>query len=323
MNDLEEIPAPPVVEVPIGMLSVAGAPRTSGLDPEHVEVLASAGTQLPPIIVHRRTMRVIDGAHRLAAAKRNGRETIAVIFFDGGADDAFVLAVHANIAHGRPLSIADRKRAAERIIRTHPHWSTRRLVATVGISSGTVDELRRQILGAPSPGEARIGKDGKARRVDPSEGRRIAIELITTNPDLSLRRVAKAAGLSPETVRRLRRRLRDGEDAAEPANGRAPLGFDPPENALDTAAESDQVSTELAAVVERLKSDPALRYSVAGRDLLRLLHLHLVRPDDWHRLMENIPPHTRATVALLARQCAARWADFGAQSGRSGARPLA
>ncbi|HKS43660.1 MAG TPA: ParB N-terminal domain-containing protein [Amycolatopsis sp.] len=304
---------PVVVEVPVSGLSVDGSPRTSGVDPEHVKVLASVVEELPPIIVHRPTMWVIDGAHRLAAAKRNGRETIAVTFFEGDANDAFVLAVRTNIGHGKPLSIADRKRAAERIMRTHPDWSTRRMVATAGISSGTVDEIRRKIFGVPAPGEVRIGKDGKVRPVDPSEGRRIATELITADPGLSLRRVARAAGLSPETVRRLRQRLRCEESPAGPADGGGPVRGDRPGNAFGATPENGHAGPELAAAVEQLKSDPALRFTVAGRALLRLLHLHLVRNDDWARIVESIPPRNRGTVALLARQCAVHWSEFGVQ----------
>ncbi len=301
-----------VVEVPIGGLSVDGSPRISGVDPEHVEILASVVEELPPVVVHRPSMRVIDGAHRLAAAKRNGRETIAVTFFDGDADDAFVLAVRTNIRHGKPLSIAERKRAAERIMRTHPDWSTRRMVVTVGISSATVDEIRRKVFGAPAPGEVRIGKDGKVRPVDPSEGRRIATELITADPGLSLRRIARAAGVSPETVRRLRQRLQSEESSVGSGGGGGPTGDDGPGNAFGATPQNGIAGPNLAAAVEQLKSDPALRFTDAGRDLLRLLHLHLVW-GDWVRIAESIPPRSRDTVALLARQCAAHWSEFRAQ----------
>ena len=43
----------------------------------HVETLIASETELPPIIVHRLTMRVIDGMHRLLAVQRLGRRKIA------------------------------------------------------------------------------------------------------------------------------------------------------------------------------------------------------------------------------------------------------
>jgi ParB-like chromosome segregation protein Spo0J len=307
----------PVVDVPITALSVVNSPRTSGADPEHVEVLAAAWDELPPIIVHRSTMCVIDGMHRLEAAKLAGQETIPVRFFEGSKDDAFVLAVRMNSAHGMPLSIADRKRAAERILLTHPHWSARRLVATVGIAPGTLLEIRRKLLGDPAPGEVRIGRDGKARPVDAAAGRRIATELIIENPQLSLRKVARAAGISPETVRRLRNQLRDAGELSETRtgepNGNAwPKRSDGPMDLVTDGGNGEL----LAAAFERLKSDPALRFSGTGRDLLRLLHVQLVRAEEWQDLIESLPPDSRAVVVQLARRCAEFWAEFSAHVGR-------
>lgn len=95
-------------------------------------MLAAVEAKLPPIIVHRATMRVIDGMHRLAAAKLRNDETIEVRFFEGTEQEAFVLAVKANISHGRPLSLTDRTSAAERIIVSHPAWSDRAIAVAAG-----------------------------------------------------------------------------------------------------------------------------------------------------------------------------------------------
>ena len=46
--------------------------------PVHIARLAEAETRLPPILVDRRTMRVIDGMRRLIAASLKGQETIDV-----------------------------------------------------------------------------------------------------------------------------------------------------------------------------------------------------------------------------------------------------
>ncbi|MFC5753345.1 ParB N-terminal domain-containing protein, partial [Actinomadura rugatobispora] len=207
-----EIEEEPVVQVEIGALSGADSPRIFGENPDHVEALAAAGAELPPIIVHRATMSVIDGMHRLRAAELGGQDTIAVRFFDGDEADAFVMAVKSNIAHGLPLSLADRKRAAQRIIASHPRWSDRMIASVTGIAPGTVAEIRRRATAEPAAETARMGRDGRVRPINGSEGRRIASELITENPDLSLRQIARRAGISPETARDVRNRLRRGED---------------------------------------------------------------------------------------------------------------
>ncbi|MCZ9343092.1 ParB/RepB/Spo0J family partition protein, partial [Streptomyces sp. TRM76130] len=82
-----------VVEVEIGSLVVEGSPRSAGEDQDHIQALVEVRTPLPPVLVHRQTMRVIDGIHRLRAAQLRGDDKIAVAYFDGSESDAFVLAV--------------------------------------------------------------------------------------------------------------------------------------------------------------------------------------------------------------------------------------
>src|SRR3954464_4429872 len=136
-----------VVEVDIGTLSTGASPRISGVDPEHVEALAAAQNPLPPITVHRSTGRIIDGLHRLRAVEIRGQQKIAVQYFDGDAADAFVLAVESNVTHGLPLTTADRKHAAARIIASHPQWSDRVIASVSGLAPGTVAEIRRRAPG--------------------------------------------------------------------------------------------------------------------------------------------------------------------------------
>src|SRR5215475_12583633 len=109
------------VSVPISSLLPGDSPRLTGENPEHVQLLAAA-QGLPPILVHRSTMRVIDGMHRLRAAKLRGDRTIFVKFFEGDDGEAFLLSVDANIKHGLPLSLADREAAASRILALYQQW---------------------------------------------------------------------------------------------------------------------------------------------------------------------------------------------------------
>ncbi|MFI0373198.1 ParB N-terminal domain-containing protein [Actinomadura sp. 1N219] len=279
------------VLVPITSLSLAGSPRSRAEDPEHVRVLAAATEPLPPIIVHRPTMRVIDGRHRVLAARRRGEEHIEARFFDGDEDHAFVLAVSANLAHGLPLSFAERKAAAARVLGTHPQWSDRVIASLTGISARTVADVRGG-LGDSGAGQARVGRDGRSRPVDGAEGRRAAAEIMEREPGLSLRQVARRAGISHETARDVRNRTLRGEG---PVPERAPGG-------------------EQAAVarpdLQRLRSEPALQESEDGRALLRLLLAHTGDAGQWDRLTGGVPPHRGGAVAELALECARLWAEF-------------
>ncbi|MGW1605879.1 ParB/RepB/Spo0J family partition protein [Streptomyces eurythermus] len=296
----------PVVEVELSCLSSISSPRTSGEDPEHIETLLSTEGNLPPILVHRPTMRVVDGRHRLKVAQLRGDTKIVARLVDGTESDAFVLAVEANIRHGLPLSLADRKRAAVHIIRTYPQWSDRRVASVTGISASTVADLRRRA--GDSGTEARIGRDGRIRPADGSGRRRLAAELIRSDPGLSLRYVAKQVGISPETVRDVRGRLERGESPV-------------PDGSLRLRAESQPlhrvdpgfgraVGRDRLAMLERLKADPALRLSETGRILLRMLTMHSIDEQEWEKILHRVPPHLYSVIAEFARDHARLWTGF-------------
>jgi hypothetical protein len=65
-----------------------------------------------------------------------------------------------------------------------------------------------------------------------------------------------------------------------------------------------------ATVIERLKADPALRFSETGRTLLRLLHVNMMKAEEWESIGANIPPHCGVIIASLARDCAQMWEDL-------------
>jgi ParB-like chromosome segregation protein Spo0J len=301
-----DIVALPVVEIELSRLSSVHSPRTSGEDPEHVETLLSAEGQLPPILVHRPTMQVLDGLHRLKAARVRGDKKIVARYVDGTESDAFVLAVEANVRHGLPLSLADRKRAAVQIIGTHPQWSDRRVASATGISAGTVGDLRRH--GGEDGNEARIGRDGRIRPVDGSEGRRLAAELIRNDPGLSLRQVARQVGISPETVRDVRGRLERGESPTPDGSRR--VRAEPHPLRWTEADFGRALDRDRLAVLERLKADPALRLSETGRILLRMLAMHSIDGQEWGRILRGVPPHLCGVVAGFARDHARVWAEF-------------
>jgi hypothetical protein len=293
------------VRVPVDAIREADSPRSSGVDLAHAGYLAQLDADLPPILLDRATMRVIDGMHRLTAARLAGQRGIDAQFFDGDEADVFLLAVRLNVSHGLPLSLADRRTAAARIIRTHPHLSDRSIARNTGLAAKTVAALRRTTA-SPAAG-SRIGLDGRARPVDATAGRQAAARLLATRPDATLREIARQAGISAETARSVRERARAGEDpVADRRSGRARSRTEPARQVTVKIPEPG-TSAEAISLLEKMRRDPSLRYTDTGRAILTWLAPRVLIPDELPREFQNIPPHCRATISTLARSTAAAW----------------
>jgi hypothetical protein len=308
----------------IDSLVSADSPRLVGEDPEHIRLLAESGAALPPILVHRPTMRVVDGMHRLRVARLLGRQTIPVRFVEGTVDDAFVVAVKANTTHGLPLSIGDREAAAARIILSHPHWSDRAVAAVTGLAPRTAAAVRQR-SGAPEP-TARVGRDGRARPTDSTERRRVASQIIAERPDTPLREVARTAGISPSTAMDVRQRMRRGDDQAPGGrsnDGRRPPGTNgAPKPARPSQPIRDPVPAEHREVIlQNLKNDPSLRFADSGRRMLRWLFTHATHTIEWREFLAETPPHCAYTLAAVARGCANDWLEYANELERRAANP--
>jgi hypothetical protein len=289
--------------LPIAALRPAHSPRLAGEQADHTRALAEVEDQMPPILVHRRTMRVIDGMHRLRAAQLRGRRTIEVRFVDTSEELAFVLSVAENVSHGLPLSVGDRRAAAHRIVELFPHWSNGVVASATGLAAQTVAAIRRRTGGRIGQPPARVGRDGRLRPVDRAAGRQTAIELIAKRPAASLREIARAAGVSPATVKDVRDRLRRGEDpVAATRRGARSQGY--PGNALPLRAVPQQ---DPVSILEGLKNDPSLRSDEAGRELLRWLDGRVAVMREWERLVSTVPAHCSFLIAELAQGCADEW----------------
>ncbi|KES08654.1 hypothetical protein BU52_00985 [Streptomyces toyocaensis] len=313
MDDAATSEGPAPARVPISSLLPADSPRLTGENPEHVESLAAA-RNLPPILVQRGTMRVIDGMHRVRAALLRGEDTITVTFFEGDDGEAFLRAVDANITHGLPLSLADREAAARRILATRPQWSDRTVAAATGLSHTTVGAIRRR-SGLPAARDgSRVGRDGRARPVDAAAGRRRASEVIAMQPDAPLRAIAREAGISVGTARDVRERLRAGRDPVPdsqrgPAREPVPSAGGPAESPRPSAGSIRQ-GPDWRSVVGSLSRDPAVRYAQNGRAFVRWVDGHVIEPVEWCELIDAVPPHWRNSMAELARSCAGAWLEF-------------
>lgn len=295
----------------IESLLPADSPRITGEDAGHTRVLREKLPDLPAILVNRRTMQVIDGMHRLSAARLAGVQTIRAEFIDTDEQNAFLLAVRANTDHGLPLSVADREAAAERILSWYPYWSDRAIAAIVGLAATTVGAIReRSALQSPQL-NARIGRDGRLRPMSTADGRRRASEIMAARPEASLREVARTAGISLGTAHDVRERLRRGEDCVAHSQSAGPgRSASSCDRRATRRGRRGRVPLAWQAVRERIVKDPALRYGEAGRMLLRWFDMRSVGVGDWRSVIDAIPPHWVETMINVAYSCGNEWYEL-------------
>ncbi|GGT60402.1 ParB/RepB/Spo0J family partition protein [Streptomyces purpureus] len=298
-------------DIDIRSLRPADSPRFT-LDHAHIRMLAESEVDFPPILVHRATRRVVDGMHRVRAAELRNLPTVSARWFDGDEQAAFLLAVESNMRHGLPLSRDERKQAALRILCAHPDWSDRSIAEMTGWNATGVGLLRRDLADAGARPEARVGRDGRVRPTSTAEGRRMAAEVIRRNPAASLREIARESGISVGTVRDVRRRLADGQEAV-PADrqGPAPTDEGGPTGAAPTGPDENRRTPEHMPDLARritlfdgLRNDPSLRLSENGRLVLHRLRTQLQTTEEWKRLAPTIPLHGRNAVADILSACA-------------------
>jgi len=227
----------PVQDVGVATLQPPLGPRQD-LDLGHVELLAQVLDSCPPIEITP-GRRVIKGWHRVAAARLLGRATIKAVIRDDVADetDELVMAVESNTHHGLPLTRAERRSAAERILLQRPQFSNARIAQVCGVSRGTI-RLHRERLAERSGGELGhlsrvIGTDGRTypgSATSPGEMRSretAAQEMLRDNPGLTVRDLASQLGVSVGTAARVRqaaqRALADAPalNVPEPTDGSA------------------------------------------------------------------------------------------------------
>ncbi|WP_411107548.1 transcriptional regulator [Streptomyces sp. cmx-4-9] len=312
----------PVEQVRVADVTVSFTPRTAGVDGDWALTLAGLETELPPILVHRPTMTVIDGLHRLRAAGLKGREHIAARFFDGSQEDAALLAVALNTAQGRPLSQTDRVCAAQRILTARPHWSDRAIAVVAGLSAKKVSEIRVRADGLPRC-ERRVGLDGRARPLSTAQGRERAGQLLAADPKASLRTIARQAGISPATVADVRDRLLRGDDPVPPRQrgvaGTERAGQDRERGdrergerdpAADERGPEARSPGELFGIFDALRRDPSLRLNEVGRNILRMLDACSLVARDRQRIIANLPPHCTGQMAELMSGYSELWQLF-------------
>jgi hypothetical protein len=276
-------------------------------------------------VIHKDTMTVIDGMHRVAAARARGQEHIEAVLFAGTIMDAYVLTLKLNSRHGLPLSRKDRRAAVERILTFCPSWSDRRIATIAGVSHKTVGAVRRRTTGETPQSNTRVGLDGRERPLDVFEGRRRAVRMLSEQPAASVRQVADAVGLSQGSVRDVRRRMKESTTTPGTAHreirGRAstrpgPVTA-PEEGSKEIPAGQGNGPDSSPDVLDRLlaslRSDPSIRATMAGRNLLHLLSAHAQTFTEGARLAQAVPMHRKDAIADLARRCGDAWWRFASE----------
>lgn len=228
------------------------------------------------------------------------------------------------------LEHADRVAAAERLVRAHPSWSDRLVGSVTGLSDKTVGALRRRSnTDSPRPA-SRVGRDGRSRPVDGTEGRLRASRVIASNPEASLRRIAREAGVAVSTAQDVRRRMEEGRSPL-PERQSAPdavtvsivslhIGEDEDAERRPTTRREGRKSArkrrrsapEAAAVraaMAQLRNDPSLRLTDSGRALLRLLTGHQAALAAYYRLVESVPAHCSDALATIVGAHAWAWGE--------------
>ena len=290
-----------VVSVALDDLFIGECVRSSGVDESHVNLLVNVGDQLPPILVQAGSMRVIDGAHRVRAARLSGKSRIDVQLLDIDDTEAFTVSITANVRHGLPLSLADRKQAAVRLAHLRPTLSDRAIGRTCGLTGKTVAALRARHSDTQNQALSRIGLDGRVRPTDSADRRQTARRLIMEAPTSSLRDIATEAGLSPNTVRKIRNDLK--------VSSRQNADFLVGNSSSHLAGEVSALSTAVDILVG-LQRDPSLRYQEDGRDLLRRLLLVKKVIDQIQEVVDSVPDHCLPSLAAVARIYGQRWLDL-------------
>lgn len=159
---------------------------------ETLQAVEAIAWPFPPVVLNQTEAGYVcvDGAHRIAAAMKAGRETVEAKVVTLSEADAKVEAACANMANGLPLSASERKKAIARLIELRPSWADAAIARVMGIHRNTVARVRKE-LGVGNRTE---------RTVEAVEAAKAA------NPGATQEELAKATGVSRQTVTALPRR---------------------------------------------------------------------------------------------------------------------
>lgn len=244
------------------------------------------GTTFPPVTVirHNGTLLLVDGWHRVAAAKRCGVKHIVAEVRDGSRGDAVAAAAGANSTHGLPRTNVDKRRAVRALLMDTEfcQLSGRKLAAMAGVSPPFVHETRKsyglvegevltavlqaQMDGEPPPEWQRVLQGA------PSYARTIieTIRRAPKVPDLAKLWTATEHGAEACRLRARELAIEDWPWAADQspvARGRRAAHLDREEDIFGALASRDCPERARSQLYELLKELPELKrqYAYLGK----------------------------------------------------------
>jgi ParB-like chromosome segregation protein Spo0J len=296
-----------IVELAVDEIVVGPLIRAAGVRAEHVDALSELDGRWPPIVVTADDHVVVDGVHRLEAARKLGMRRVSCMLFRGEGGDAFAEAVRLNVRQGLPLSFDDRERAAREVLHAHPQWSDRRIAELCGLAHGTVARLRSVCASGDAVHlDTREGRDGRARPVDPAAVRSAIRDAIVEHPDASLRAIARLVGSTPSTVRSVRARMTDGSERVLSELPTAAYR-------REAIAHDDERTGELLAfsgVAARVLSDDSALNNTPERRAFVDWFERTAIEDDWSAFVGGPPLSRVYELSDEARRRADRWRAF-------------
>lgn len=219
----------PAVEHRLLSTLLPGDPIRTKERRDHVRVLAEVLDDCPPIVIQS-DGRIIDGHHRVAAARLLGRKMIAVEVHDVDDETAFAEAIQLNLSHGLPLSRADRRALVERLVTAYPNRSDRSIAMMCGVATGTVAAQRAQMSSPPDSEcsgaqdehlNTRTGRDGKEYPAssNPQGNLDAARAVLARTPDITTRELAAAIGVAVGTAHNLRATIKQETSVKSASSG--------------------------------------------------------------------------------------------------------
>jgi len=139
----------------------------TGTNSDVVEDYVQCFDQLPPIVVFKvpddTYYLLVDGWHRLKAAKRLELDEVEADVKYGSLEQAREYALLANLKHGQPLTRKEKRHVIEQFIKLHPERSNSWIASDVGARDVTIESARARLESASQIETLAelLGKDGK------------------------------------------------------------------------------------------------------------------------------------------------------------------
>lgn len=176
----------------------------------YLEDSEQSDRQLPPVsLIETREGELLlgDGFTRVEAARRAGLDAILAETRPGSMRDAILLSITENSDHGAPLTLAERKRAAERLL-ADAEWgqrSDRELGRTAGLDGQTIARIRGELAAATVRDQRLVERGGIRYKMRP-RAKVVARSSVGNKPDQRRRPVVTTSGPSadiPQMPKRL------------------------------------------------------------------------------------------------------------------------